>query len=141
MSKTSTNTAAVPEAKGALDRFKFEVANELGVPLSDGYNGTPAGFENVCEDDNNVTKPYVLHAEANAITKIARSNNSSDGATMYVTASPCIECSKLIIQAGIKRVVYSEKYRLEDGIELLKRAGIEVVYVATSDELQATSKE
>ena len=77
----------------------------------------------------------------NAITKIARSNNSSDGATMYVTASPCIECSKLIIQAGIKRVVYSEKYRLEDGIELLKRAGIEVVYVATSDELQATSKE
>ena len=109
--------------------------------ISDGYNGTPAGFENVCEDDNNVTKPYVLHAEANAITKIARSNNSSDGATMYVTASPCIECSKLIIQAGIKRVVYSEKYRLEDGIELLKRAGIEVVYVATSDELQATSKE
>ena len=109
--------------------------------ISDGYNGTPAGFENVCEDDNNVTKPYVLHAEANAITKIARSNNSSDGATMYVTASPCIECSKLIIQSGIKRVVYSEKYRLEDGIELLKRAGIEVVYVATSDELQATSKE
>ena len=109
--------------------------------ISDGYNGTPAGFENVCEDDNNVTKPYVLHAEANAITKIACSNNSSDGATMYVTASPCIECSKLIIQAGIKRVVYSEKYRLEDGIELLKRAGIEVVYVATSDELQATSKE
>ena len=107
--------------------------------ISDGYNGTPAGFENVCEDDNGVTKPYVLHAEANAITKIARSNNSSDGATMYVTASPCIECAKLIIQAGIKRVVYSEKYRLEDGIELLKRAGIEVVYVATSDELQATS--
>ena len=88
-----------------------------------------------------IAKPYVLHAEANAITKIARSNNSSDGATMYVTASPCIECSKLIIQSGIKRVVYSEKYRLEDGIELLKRAGIEVVYVATSDELQATSKE
>ena len=77
--------------------------------ISDGYNGTPAGFENVCEDDNGVTKPYVLHAEANAITKIARSNNSSDGATMYVTASPCIECAKLIIQAGIKRVVYSEK--------------------------------
>lgn len=80
--------------------------------ISDGYNGTPSGFENVCEDENNVTKPYVLHAEANAITKIARSNNSSNGATMYVTASPCIECSKLIIQAGIKRVVYSEKYRL-----------------------------
>ncbi len=97
--------------------------------ISDGYNGTPSGFENICEDENNVTKPYVLHAEANAITKIARSNNSSDGATMYVTASPCIECAKLIIQAGIKRVVYSEKYRLEDGIELLKRADIEVVYI------------
>ena len=101
--------------------------------ISDGCNGTPSGFENVCEDDNNVTKPYVLHAEANAITKIARSNNSSDGATMYVTASPCIECAKLIIQAGIKRVVYSEHYRLEDGIELLKRAGIEVVFVDTSE--------
>ena len=97
--------------------------------ISDGYNGTPAGFENICEDENNVTKPYVLHAEANAITKIARSNNSSEGATLYVTASPCIECAKLIIQAGIKRVVYSEKYRLEDGIELLKRANIEVVYI------------
>lgn len=97
--------------------------------ISDGYNGTPSGFENVCEDENEVTKPYVLHAEANAITKIARSNNSSGGATMYVTASPCIECAKLIIQAGIKRVVYSEKYRLEDGLELLKRAKIEVVYI------------
>lgn len=96
--------------------------------ISDGYNGTPSGFENVCEE-NNVTKPYVLHAEANAITKIARSHNSSDGATLYVTASPCLECSKLIIQSGIKRVVYSEKYRLEDGIELLRRAGIEVVYI------------
>lgn len=97
--------------------------------ISDGYNGTPSGFENICEDDNNVTKPYVLHAEANAITKIARSNNSSDGATLYVTASPCIECAKLIIQAGIKRVVYSEKYRLEDGIDLLRRAGIEIIYL------------
>ncbi len=97
--------------------------------ISDGYNGTPSGFENICEDENNVTKPYVLHAEANAITKIARSNNSSDGSTMYVTASPCIECAKLIIQAGIKRVVYSEKYRLEDGVELLKRAGIEVIFI------------
>lgn len=97
--------------------------------ISDGYNGTPSGFENVCEDDNGVTKPYVLHAEANAITKIARSSNSSNGATMYVTASPCIECAKLIIQAGIKRVVYSEKYRLEDGLELLKRANIEVIYI------------
>ena len=102
--------------------------------ISDGYNGTPAGFENICEDDNNVTKPYVLHAEANAITKIARSNNSSDGATLYVTASPCIECAKLIIQSGIKRVVYSEKYRLEDGLELLKRAGIEVLYVNPNEE-------
>ncbi len=97
--------------------------------ISDGYNGTPSGFENVCEDEQNVTKPYVLHAEANAITKIARSNNSSDGATLYVTASPCIECAKLIIQAGIKRVVYSERYRLEDGIELLRRAGIEVLFL------------
>ena len=97
--------------------------------ISDGYNGTPSGFENVCEDENGVTKPYVLHAEANAITKIARSNNSSEGATLYVTASPCIECAKLIIQAGIRRVVYAEKYRLEDGLQLLKRAGIELVYL------------
>ena len=97
--------------------------------ISDGFNGTPSGFENVCEDENNVTKPYVLHAEANAITKLARSNNSSTDATMYVTASPCIECAKLIIQAGIKRVVYSEKYRLEDGLELLKRANVQVDYI------------
>lgn len=97
--------------------------------ISDGYNGTPSGFENICEDENGVTKPYVLHAEANAITKIARSHNSSDGATLYVTASPCIECAKLIIQAGIKRVVYGEKYRIMDGAELLERAGIEVVYL------------
>ena len=79
--------------------------------ISDGYNGTPSGFENVCEDENNVTYPYVLHAEANAITKIARSNNNSEGATLYVTDSPCIECAKLIIQAGIKRVVYSRQER------------------------------
>ncbi|MDH8700675.1 dCMP deaminase [Dysgonomonadaceae bacterium PH5-43] len=97
--------------------------------ISDGYNGTPAGFENICEDDSGVTKPYVLHAEANAITKIACSNNNSKNSTLYVTASPCIECAKLIIQAGIKRIVYSEKYRLNDGIELLERAGIEVVYI------------
>ena len=97
--------------------------------ISDGYNGTPSGFENICEDDNNVTKPYVLHAEANAITKLARSNNNSEWATIYITASPCIECAKLIIQAGIKRVVYGEKYRLTDGIELLERAGIEVIYI------------
>ena len=95
--------------------------------ISDGYNGTPSGFENICEDDNNVTKPYVLHAEANAITKLARSNNNSDGATIYITASPCIECAKLIIQADIRRVVYGENYRLTDGIDLLRRAGIEVI--------------
>ena len=97
--------------------------------ISDGYNGTPAGFENVCEDANNVTKPYVLHAEANAITKIARSNNNSEGATLYVTAAPCSEGAKLISQAGIKRVVYGEKYRLTDGIDLLERAGIIVEYL------------
>lgn len=94
--------------------------------ISDGYNGTPSGFENVCEDESGVTKPYVLHAEANAITKVAKSSNSSDGATLYVTASPCMECSKLIIQSGIKRVVYKDEYRLTDGIDLLKKAGIEV---------------
>ena len=97
--------------------------------ISDGYNGTPAGFENICEDNDNKTKPYVLHAEANAITKVAKSGNSSDGATLYVTSSPCLECSKLIIQAGIKRVVFTESYRLEDGINLLKRADIEVKQV------------
>ena len=97
--------------------------------ISDGYNGTPSGFENVCEDDNNVTKPYVLHAEANAITKLARSSNNSDGAPLYVTDAPCIECSKLIIQAGIKRVVYAKQYRLTDGIELLGRANIEVIHL------------
>lgn len=101
--------------------------------ISDGYNGTPSGFENVCEDENNVTKPYVLHAEANAITKLARSTNSGEGATLYVTASPCIECAKLIIQAGIKRVVYGEKYRLDDGLRLLQRAGIETVYCGPAE--------
>jgi dCMP deaminase len=97
--------------------------------ISDGYNGTPSGFENVCEDENDKTKPYVLHAEANAITKVAKSGNSSDGATLYVTSSPCLECSKLIIQAGIKRVVFTESYRLEDGINLLKRANIDIKQV------------
>ena len=97
--------------------------------ISDGYNGTPSGFENVCEDAHNVTKPYVLHAEANAITKLARSSNNSDGSTLYVTASPCLECSKLIIQSGIRRVVYGEEYRLSDGIELLRRANIELTYI------------
>ncbi len=97
--------------------------------ISDGYNGTPSGFENCCEIDENTTKPYVLHAEANAITKVAKSNNSSLGATLYVTASPCMECAKLIIQSGIKRVVFSDAYRIQDGIELLKRAGIEIVQI------------
>lgn len=94
--------------------------------ISDGFNGTPSGFENICEDENGVTKPYVLHAEANAISKVAKSGNDSEGATLYVTASPCIECSKLIIQAGIRRVVYHDEYRLTDGVDLLRRAGIEV---------------
>ena len=98
--------------------------------ISDGYNGTPSGFENICEDENGLTKPYVLHAEANAITKVAKSNNSSEGSTLYVTSSPCLECAKLIIQAGIKRVVYSEKYRKEDGIKLLERIGVEITYIS-----------
>ena len=101
--------------------------------ISDGYNGTPSGFENICEDEFGTTFPYVLHAEANAITKLARSSNNSDGATLYVTASPCIECSKLIIQAGIRRVVYAEKYRLTDGVDLLEKAGVKVEYKALED--------
>ena len=96
--------------------------------ISDGYNGTPTGFENDCETEDNVSKPYVLHAEANAITKVAKSGNSSDGSTLYVTDSPCIECAKLIIQAGIKRVLYAREYRLTDGIDLLRRAGVEVIF-------------
>ncbi len=99
--------------------------------ISDGYNGTPSGFENICEDENGVTKPYVLHAEANAISKIAKSANSADGATLYVTASPCVECAKLIIQSGIRRVVYRDEYRLTDGIDLLRRAGVEVEKIDT----------
>lgn len=102
--------------------------------ISDGYNGTPCGFENVCEDENGITKPYVLHAEANAITKVAKSGNSSEGATLYVTASPCMECAKLIIQAGIKRVVYSDEYRLTDGIDILRRAGVECEKVNPDEE-------
>ena len=98
--------------------------------ISDGYNGTPSGFENVCELEDGTTKPYVLHAEANAITKVAKSSNNSLGATLYVTASPCLECAKLIIQSGIKRVVYSEMYRLDDGLRLLERAGIETVFIS-----------
>ena len=109
--------------------------------ISDGYNGTPSGFENICEE-NDITKPYVLHAEANAITKLARSSNNSDGSTLYVTASPCIECAKLIIQAGIKRVVYAEKYRLNDGIQLMERAGIKVEFLDIDKQnAQAQAKE
>ena len=118
----SENSYCVRRQVGAL-----VVKNKMII--SDGYNGTPSGFENVCEDENGVTKPYVLHAEANAITKIARSGNNSEGATLYVTDSPCIECSKLIIQSGIRRVVYARDYRLSDGIELLRRAGIEVQHL------------
>jgi dCMP deaminase len=106
------------------------VSNQMII--SDGYNGTPAGFENICEDDNYKTKPYVLHAEANAITKVAASNNNSAGATIYITSSPCIECAKLIIQAGIKRVVFSEKYHTEEGVDLLQRAGITVDLIETT---------
>lgn len=102
--------------------------------ISDGFNGTPSGFENVCEDEQSgLTKPYVLHAEANAITKVARSNNSSQDATLYVTASPCMECSKLIIQAGIRRVVFNELYRISDGLDLLRRAGVEVIHISDID--------
>lgn len=104
--------------------------------ISDGYNGTPSGFPNFCEGEDGLTLPYVLHAEANAITKIARSGNNSDGATLYVTDAPCIECAKLIIQSGIKRVVYARSYRLTDGIELLTKAGIEVEQM-NIDELQS----
>lgn len=108
--------------------------------ISDGYNGTPSGFENVCEDENNQTYPYVLHAEANAITKIARSGNNSENATLYVTDAPCIECSKLIIQAGIKRVIYSRNYRLEDGINLLRKAGVKVCYLELPSESESNDK-
>lgn len=106
--------------------------------ISDGYNGTPSGFENVCEDDEGITKPYVLHAEANAITKVAASGNNCTGATIYITASPCLECAKLIIQSRIRRVVYGEQYRLTDGIELLERAGVEVVYIPLDTTSSAT---
>lgn len=101
--------------------------------ISDGYNGTPSGFENICEDESGHTKPYVLHAEANAITKVARSGNSSEGSTLYITASPCMECSKLIIQAGIKRVVFNELYRLSDGLDLLANAGVECIHISELD--------
>ena len=102
--------------------------------ISDGYNGTPSGFENECEDEQDNTKSYVLHAEANAITKVAKSSNSSDGSTLYITTSPCMECSKLIIQSGIIRVVYQEKYRITDGLDLLERAQIELVHIPELEE-------
>ena len=102
--------------------------------ISDGFNGTPSGFPNICEDEDNRTYPYVLHAEANAITKVAKSNNSSEGSTLYVTDSPCIECAKLIIQAGIKRVVFSQLYRITDGIDLLRTAGVEIVQIEDLNE-------
>lgn len=97
--------------------------------ISDGFNGTPSGFDNICESPEGVTFPYVLHAEANAITKVARSNNSSEGSTLYVSTSPCMECSKLIIQAGIRRVVFSELYRITDGLDLLRKAGVEICHI------------
>ena len=122
-------TYLVRERSTCLRRKVGAIIVKNQMIISDGYNGTPAGFENVCEDEQGLTKPYVLHAEANAITKVARSNNSSDGSTLYVTASPCVECAKLIIQAGIRRVVFNELYRITDGIDLLERAGIECVHI------------
>ena len=103
--------------------------------ISDGYNGTPSGFENECEDENDHSKPYVLHAEANAITKVAKSNNSSEGATLYITASPCMDCAKLIIQSGIIRIVYADAYRMTEGLDLLEKAGIEIVKITSEMEL------
>ena len=143
----SEYTTAVGEKQLAIDKRYLKMARiwatnsyckrrQVGALLvrekmiiSDGYNGTPSGFENECEDENDATKSYVLHAEANAITKVAKSNNSSEGSTLYITTSPCMECSKLIIQSGIIRVVYQEKYRITDGLDLLERAGIELVHL------------
>ncbi|MCK5135633.1 MAG: dCMP deaminase family protein [Bacteroidales bacterium] len=118
----ASNSYCIRKKVGAL------LVNDKMI-ISDGYNGTPSGFENECEDENKDTKSYVLHAEANAITKVAKSNNSSEGSTLYITTSPCMECSKLIIQSGIQRVVYSEKYRITNGLDLLDRAGIELVHI------------
>lgn len=122
----SENSYCVRRRVGAL------IVKEKMI-ISDGYNGTPSGFPNVCESSEGVTLPYVLHAEANAITKVARSNNSSEGSTLYVTASPCMECSKLIIQSGIKRVVFSDLYRITDGLDILRKAGVEVVHLPLSN--------
>lgn len=98
--------------------------------ISDGYNGTPTGFENFCEDDQGYTKWYVLHAEANAIAKVSSSTQSTNGATLYITLSPCKECCKLIFQSGIKRVVYNKKYRDTSGLEFLEKAGVETCFVS-----------
>ncbi|MDX1363844.1 deoxycytidylate deaminase [Arenibacter latericius] len=95
--------------------------------ISDGYNGTPTGFENTCEDEEGYTKWYVLHAEANAISKVASSTQSCEGATLYITLSPCKECSKLIHQSGIKRVVYQNDYKDDSGLQFLKKAGVELI--------------
>lgn len=101
--------------------------------ISDGYNGTPSGFENCCEDENNQTKWYVLHAEANAILKISRSTQSCEGATLYLTLSPCKECSKLIFQSGIKRVVYIQDYSDNEGLVFLKDAGVEILKISKEE--------
>lgn len=119
----ATNSYCVRRQVGAL------IVKDKMI-ISDGYNGTPQGFENICEEEEGRTKPYVLHAEANAITKVAKSSNSSLGATLYVTASPCIECAKLIIQSGIVRVVFADEYHSDDGMKLLQRAGIELVNIS-----------
>ncbi len=147
----SEHTTSTGEKKLAIDKRYLKMARiwasnsycirkQVGALLvkdkmiiSDGYNGTPSGFENECEDDQDSTKSYVLHAEANAITKVAKSNNSSEGSTLYITTSPCMECSKLIIQSGISRVVYQEKYRITDGLDLLERAKIELVHLQEID--------
>jgi dCMP deaminase len=118
----ATNSYCIRRQVGAL-----LVKNKMII--SDGYNGTPSGFENECEDEHDTTKSYVLHAEANAITKVAKSNNSSEGSTLYITTSPCMECSKLIIQSGIVKVIYQEKYRITDGLNLLERAGIKLIHI------------
>lgn len=97
--------------------------------ISDGYNGTPTGFENVCEDEEGSTKWYVLHAEANAILKVASSTQSCRGATLYITLSPCKQCSKLVHQAGIKRLVYSEEYKDNEGVKFLEKAGVNISYI------------
>lgn len=101
--------------------------------VSDGYNGTPSGFENICEDEENYTKWYVLHAEANAILKMASSTNSSQGGTLYLTLSPCKECSKLVHQSGIKRLVYLERYKDDSGLKFLEKAGVEVEQISKKE--------